>query len=187
MSEQSRRHDFDAESSPQGRESSGRRVQRRKLKDWQDLVTQQLEEAAERGAFDNLPGKGRPLPLDTNPNEPADMHMANKLLKDNNLSPSWIGDRKELTAEIEKLRADIQREWTLRRARAGEGNADKEALERTWQRQVREWDARVIDLNRRIVSLNISLPVWRMELHRLRLDEELKRIGALKRDSERPS
>ena len=31
------------------------------------------------------------------------MRMANKLLKDNNLTPAWIGDRKELLAKIELL------------------------------------------------------------------------------------
>ena len=187
MSEQNRRLDTDKESSPKSPDAKGRRARPRRLNEWQDLVTEQLNEAAANGAFENLPGKGKPLRLNDNPNEPADMHMANKLLKDNNLSPTWIGDRKELAAEIETLRAEIQRDWTLRRARAGAGNADNEALERAWQRRVRDWEARDNELNRRIVNLNISLPIWRMELHRLRLDEELERIGALKRNSELPS
>lgn len=115
------------------------------------------------------------------------MRMANKLLKDNQLSPTWIGDRKALTADIGKLRAEMQREWDFWRVRASDSGADREALARAWQRSVRDWEARVDELNRRIVSLNISLPIWRMELHRLRLDEELERIGAWRGGSESPS
>ncbi len=187
MSEQEKRRAIEDESALAARDSKGRRVPPRRLKEWQDLVTEQLDEAAANGAFENLPGKGRPLRLNENPNEPADMRMANKLLKDNQLSPTWIGDRKALTAEIGKLRAEMQREWGHWRVRAGESGADREALARAWQRIVRDWEARIDELNRRIVSLNISLPIWRMELHRLRLNEELERIGAWRGESESPS
>ncbi len=187
MSEQERRRAVEEKSAPGARDSQGRRVRPRRLNEWQDLVTEQLNEAAANGAFENLPGKGRPLRLNENPNEPADMRMANKLLKDNQLSPTWIGDRKALTADIGKLRSEMQREWANWRVRAGESGTDREALARAWQLSVRNWEARIDELNRRIVSLNISLPIWRMELHRLRLDEELERIGAWRGESESPS
>ena len=159
---------------------------RRGLQEWQDLITEKLDEAAAKGAFDNLPGKGEPLRLHEHPNEPADMRMANKLLRDNDLTPGWIGDRKGLLAEIEALRAEMQRQWDLTCARTEATGSDKEALARSWQCSLIRWEARIADLNRRIVSLNIILPIWRMELHRLRLDEELNRIGAKGIDGETP-
>ncbi len=174
------------ESLPKAASGDSKSRRRRGLQEWQDLITEQLDKAAANGAFDNLPGKGQPLRLNENPNEPADMRMANKLLKDNNLTPAWIGDRKELLAKIEALRADMQRQWDLICAGAEASGGDKEALERTWRRNLSRWEARIGELNRRIVSLNIILPVWRMELHRLRLDEELKRIGAINWDGESP-
>ena len=166
------------------RRSKSRR--RRGLNEWQDLITEQLDEAAANGAFENLPGKGQPLRLNRNPNEPDDMRMANKLLKDNDLTPTWIGDRKELLAEIELLRTEMKRRWELTRASAGAAGSEREALARSWRRSIADWEARIDELNRRIASLNIALPIGRMELHRLRLDEELKRIGATKRDGESP-
>ena len=169
---------------PADGDSKSRR--RRGLQEWQDLITEQLDKAAANGAFDNLPGKGQPLRLNENPNEPADMRMANKLLKDNNLTPAWIGDRKELLAEIELLRTEMRRRWELTCAGAEAAGSERESLARSWRRSVTDWEARIDTLNRRIVSLNISLPVWRMELHRLRLDEELKRIGATNWDGESP-
>ena len=150
----------------------------RGLNEWQDLISEQLDEAASKGAFDNLPGSGRPLRLNENPNEPSDMRMANKLLKDNDLTPAWIGDRKALLAEIEALRTSIQRQWTLMCARAAAPGTDAEALASSWNRTLRDWENEVADLNRSIADLNIVLPLWRMELHRLLLDEELDRVGA---------
>ncbi len=153
---------------------------RRGLNEWQDLITEQLDDAAAKGAFDNLPGSGRPLRLNEHPNEPSDMRMANKLLKDNELTPAWVGDRKALQTEIEALRTAMQNQWTLTSARASAPGTDAEALKKTWGRTLLHWEEQIADLNRRIVNLNITLPIWRMELHRLRLDEELERIGAVR-------
>ena len=163
------------------RESAGseaRPRRRRGLKEWQDLITEQLDDAASKGAFKNLPGSGRPLRLNEHPNEPSDMRMANKLLKDNDLTPAWIGDRKALQSEIEALRTAMLNEWTLTCARANAPGTDAEALESGWKRTLHRWEEQIADLNRRIADLNITLPIWRMELHRLRLGEELERIGA---------
>ncbi len=165
------------------RESAGseaRPRRRRGLNEWQDLITEQLEDAASKGAFNNLPGSGRPLRLNEHPNEPSDMRMANKLLKDNDLTPTWIGDRKTLQSEIEALRTAMHIQWTRTCTRANAPGTDAEALESGWKRTLHSWEEQIADLNRRIADLNITLPVWRMELHRLRLDEELERIGAVR-------
>ena len=87
------------------------------------------------GRLISLPGKGEPLRLHEHPNEPADMRMANKLLRDNELTPGWIGDRKGLLAEIEALRAEMQRQWDLTCARREATGSDKEDLARSWQSQ----------------------------------------------------
>ena len=186
MSEQDKPRAMEEESSPNVENVPRRRVRRRGLNEWRDLVTEQLDEAAANGAFENLPGKGKPLRLDRFPNEPDDMRMANKLLKDNNLTPTWIGDRKALLAEIEFLRTEMKRRWELTCAGVEAAGSERDALARSWRRSVADWEARIVELNRRIVGLNISLPIWRMELHRLRLDEELKRIGAPNGDGESP-
>ncbi len=178
MNEQNNRSETDKVSSANADVVPRRRARPRGLNEWQDLITEQLDEAASRGAFDNLPGKGQPLRLNEHPNEPSDMRMANKLLKDNDLSPTWIGDRKALLAEIEALRAAMRRQWDLAGAHIKDAGGDRETLKDSWHRALIRWEEQIADLNRRIVSLNITLPIWRMELHRLRLDEELNRIDA---------
>jgi len=155
-----------------------RRQRPRRQNEWQDLITEQLEEARAQGAFDNLPGAGQPLRLHENPNEPPDMHMANKLLKDNDLVPAWIDDRKKLLAEIEELRAEMQQQWDGICTRLETAAADQASLHSSWQYTVGQWRKQISGLNQRIVALNITLPIWRLELHQLRLDEELERIQA---------
>ena len=39
----------------------------RNPRDWEKWIDQQIREAQERGEFDNLPGKGKPLDLAPNP------------------------------------------------------------------------------------------------------------------------
>lgn len=148
------------------------------LNHWRDLANERIEEAMSNGAFENLPGRGKPLNLNPNPNEPPDMAMANKILKNNDLSPGWINDRKKLLEEIETLRADMRREWAWVQAAYGDPSADREALERGWARSLAAWQERMDDLNRRILDLNLTMPIWRMELLRLRMDDELERLHA---------
>jgi len=45
------------------------------------VAEQRIREAMERGEFDELPSKGRPLDLDEDANVPDDLKMAYKLLK----------------------------------------------------------------------------------------------------------
>ncbi|MEZ4638343.1 MAG: DUF1992 domain-containing protein [Caldilineaceae bacterium] len=94
------------------------------MEKWNDLISERIENAMKDGAFDNLPGKGKPLVWNDNPNEPADVRMANKILKNNDLTPSWIADRKAILADIEKLRADIMRAW--QRTRQDWPNTERE-------------------------------------------------------------
>lgn len=165
-------------SNPQQDPSPSRRINKDKgadpMEKWNDLIDERIENAIKDGAFDNLPGKGKPLVWDDNPNEPSDVRMANKILKNNDLTPTWIADRKAILADIEKLRADIMRVWQRTRQ-------DWPAAEREWTRAIAEWETRIVALNRRILDINIVLPVSSMEVLRLRMDEELRRAGASRR------
>jgi len=149
--------------------------------EWQDFISNRIEEAMREGAFDNLPGKGKPLKLNGNPNEPSDMAMANSILKNNDATPIWIGDRKKLLEDIEALRAEMTDRWGWMRADWASSNADRERLARRWADQIAAWTAQIVKLNSRILNLNLILPIWRLELLRLHLADELKRIGAPER------
>lgn len=153
----------------------------RGVEEWQDFISQAIEEAMREGVFDNLPGKGKPLVLNENPNEPPEMAMANKILKNNDVTPPWIGDRKKLLEDVDNLRGEMSRRWEAMRDDWAASNADRERLAPRWADQIATWTAQIASLNSRILDLNLTLPIWRMELLRVHLADELARIGAPER------
>lgn len=89
---------------------------------WESLVERQIREAMAEGAFDDLPYRGEPLPLEDD-SAAGDWAMAHRMLKNAGAAPPWIEADKEarrLLAEIETLieRAPAMSALGRRRARA---------------------------------------------------------------------
>ncbi len=82
---------------------------------WGDVMDEVIEEAMRSGAFDKLPGRGKPLKLDNNPHAPG-TDLAYQLLKDNDYTLPWISERKEVNVAIEALRGEIRQVWSRYRA-----------------------------------------------------------------------
>lgn len=109
----------------------------REIKDW---VEEQIQEAMARGTFSNLPGKGKPLRLDTeHPWEQKDW-MANHVLSNAHVVPEWVTLEQEIHAELQWLREHREHE-----ERAG----------------------RVAQLNRKIDRFNLLAPAGFMQKPRL--------------------
>jgi hypothetical protein len=73
---------------------------------WESAVDKQIREAEERGEFDNLPGKGRPLRLDT---WDAEWGLAFHVLKNAGETLPWITLGKEIDAARAWLQEFLQR------------------------------------------------------------------------------
>ncbi len=148
----------------------------RSEKEWRDLISQRIEEAMAAGAFDNLPGKGKPINVGPEPFVPADMQMANSLLKSNQLSPAWISDRNEMLAAVSQMRqqiAGIAAEYA--RAFTATSDVDRRTqLGQAWHAQVERWRQEVTSLNRRIEIHNLKLPLAHLEIFKVSLEEELR-------------
>jgi hypothetical protein len=63
------------------------------------LADNRIREAMEQGAFDNLPGAGRPVSLDEYFSTPEDVRMAYSILKNANCRPAEV----ELLNEVARL------------------------------------------------------------------------------------
>ena len=100
------------------------------------IADRKIQEAMEEGAFENLSGRGQPLPLEEDPFEDPSLRMAHRLLRNNGFAPGWIEESKEIEAAIAKLRED------LRQGRIDAGEFRRQA------------DV----LNRRIFSFNLRAP-----------------------------
>jgi hypothetical protein len=85
------------------------------------VVEERIKAAQQEGAFDNLPGKGKPLNLDDDSSIPEDLRLTFKVLKNSNCLPIEMELRKEyfslqklLNAAIdESTRRELRRELKM--------------------------------------------------------------------------
>jgi hypothetical protein len=91
------------------------------------LVEEKIQKAREEGAFDNLPGRGKPLQMEDDSSIPEDLRLAWKVLKNSGCLPPEI----ELRKEIFNLRQVL----------------DSVTDPETRQQVLRELNARILKLN----------------------------------------
>lgn len=70
----------------------------------ESAIEARIREAMERGEFDNLPGRGKPIDLDAYFNTPEDLRMAFSILKSNDFVPEEV----EIMREIQTLKDRIK-------------------------------------------------------------------------------
>jgi hypothetical protein len=104
---------------------------------WESIAGRKVREAMERGEFDNLPDKGKPIPLDRNPFEDPSMWTAHHLLQVNGFAPAWIEEAREIDAEVARFQA--------MRSASVRPNAE-------------EFRKQAVELNRRILAYNLKCP-----------------------------
>ncbi|MCC7216880.1 MAG: DUF1992 domain-containing protein [Burkholderiales bacterium] len=84
---------------------------------WDALVEAKIAEAQRAGAFDDLPGAGRPLELDDDRLVPEDVRMAHRILRNAGFVPPEIEARRE-AADLRQLIAATTEDPEKRRALA---------------------------------------------------------------------
>jgi hypothetical protein len=132
------------------------------------VAERKIQEAIERGEFDDLPGKGKPINLDDDPMTPPHLRLANKILKNAGVLPDWMQVDQEIDRnrkEVEQAFARLLKEYPKRRSRA-EMTGGKEDDRQRRRRQFAEWLARertaylrsVKQVNTDITKLNLIAP-----------------------------
>ena len=71
----------------------------------ESAIEQKIREAMERGEFDDLAGKGKPIDLDAYFSTPEDLRMAFSMLKSNDFVPEEVEIFKEIAELKEKINA----------------------------------------------------------------------------------
>ena len=59
---------------------------------WREMARNKIDEAIRSGEWDDLPGKGQPLHLEDDSDVPEHLRLANKVLRDANVTPPWIDE-----------------------------------------------------------------------------------------------
>ena len=162
---------------------TGRTEEAKRSRDWESWVDQKIREAQERGQFDNLPGRGKPLDLTPNPYAQG-QELAFKILKDAGYAPEWIEVDKAIRMHLEQARATLVRKRTWREARlhelAGKADSWSEAERRRtlagWQDAVAAFELELEAINREIGELNLKVPSACFQRARVDAARELARL-----------
>lgn len=67
--------------------------------------------AMEEGQFENLPGKGKPLDLNTNPHADPAEDTLYRILNKNGCAPEWVELNKEIRSSVASWRLALRRAW----------------------------------------------------------------------------
>lgn len=156
------------------------------------MVEKAIREAQERGEFDNLPGKGRPIRWDDE-HVPAEWCMAHRILKNAGFAPVWIEDDKWIRMERKAVRelldgfVDWYREQVAALAsRPAAEVADRmEELAVARDRRIAAYRERAGKLNQRIDIFNLTVPIPSLQWHRVRVDEAVDRFRKVLEDVKR--
>jgi Domain of unknown function (DUF1992) len=76
---------------------------------WDSLIEEKLRRAAASGAFDDLPGAGKPQDLTEDLLVPEDLRMVHRILKNSGYALPWMERRKDLEGERERIHAELSR------------------------------------------------------------------------------
>ncbi|KHE72695.1 DUF1992 domain-containing protein [Halobacillus sp. BBL2006] len=75
--------------------------------DFGHLIEEKIKQSIENGDFENLPGKGKPLPKDDLAYVPAEMRNSYRILKNANMLPEEMQLQKEIV-QLEELLEEIK-------------------------------------------------------------------------------
>jgi DnaJ family protein C protein 28 len=127
-----------------------------------NYIEEIIQDAQERGEFDNLAGAGEPLKLDDEQHA-GDNALAYHLLKSNNSAPAEIELFKEISALRERAARSlvkvIHQGETLRARRVPPFASEKRAFNASVEKTAAEYERTLRELNRKIMVLNLSTPV----------------------------
>ncbi len=143
-----------------------------------DLVENQIEKARSKGAFDNLPGAGKPLNIEENPYVDPEMRMALKILKDNDFAPYWI----ELGKEIEADWIEIRRKTDYFKRSAKQTlskdiiAAKKERFEKRKELFYHEIREKINATHMKIIDYNLHCPTYKQGRSNINPEFEIEKL-----------
>lgn len=148
--------------------------------DWNNLIEDLVSDGQDNGVFDDLSGKGKPLKLGGNNVYEAGKELAHQLLRDNDMQPVWISDRKQILTGRDALRADIAKSWQRHKDafKMADGKDARGRLTISWDDACLNWQKEIGKLNQQIKTFNLKRPVNHLEIVLLQLEDELRRAGA---------
>ncbi|CAM0911602.1 unnamed protein product [Alopecurus aequalis] len=131
-----------------------------------NVVEQRIWHSMEEGHFENLPRKGKPLNLDTNPHADPAEDTLYRLLSKNGCAPEWVELNKEIRGMIVSWRSALMKAWANRSEHDGS----------TWYDDCRVLQERIRQINDKVFRYNLIVP-FRRQMSGLNWDRELGKLN----------
>ena len=132
------------------------------------VVEDLILESMNKGEFDNLEGKGKPLSHAQSQNPYVDFtqHKINKILLDNGFTPEWITLKKEIRTDIK----DLEQILTDYRSHIGDTPLN-EADAHEWSKVVKRFEYRETDINKKIDKYNLITPILDQQMCQIQMEK----------------
>ncbi|KAF3335734.1 DnaJ subfamily C member 28 [Carex littledalei] len=125
-----------------------------------NVVEQRIWHSMEEGHFENLPGKGKPLNLSTNPHADPAEDTLYRILSRNGCAPEWVELNKEIRGLIGRWRLALGRAW---------GSA-------TWHEEEEALMGQMKEINNKVLRYNLIVPFGR-QMFGLNWEKEIAKLG----------
>ncbi|CAI9762103.1 unnamed protein product [Fraxinus pennsylvanica] len=147
-------------------ELRGQRNNVRTETDIVNVVERRVWNAMEEGQFENLPGKGKPLDLSSNPHvDPAEDTLY-RILNKNGCAPEWVELNKEIRNNIAEWRVGLKKAWKHK------GSRD----EAKWVECSEALKFQLRGINDKVFRYNLIVPFGR-QMCGLKWEKELDRLN----------
>nr|GLL36347.1 dnaJ homolog subfamily C member 28-like [Ipomoea trifida] len=143
-------------------ELRGRRNAVRSETDIINVVEQRIWHSMEQGQFENLPGKGKPLDLSSNPHADPAEDTLYRILSRNKCAPEWVELNKEIRDKVAVWRSSLKKAWGYRSS----GNDAK------WVEYSEALKLQLRDINDKVFRYNLIVPFGR-QMFGLKWEKEL--------------
>lgn len=110
--------------------------------DLMNVVERRIWNSMEEGKFENLPGKGKPLNLSTNPHADPAEDTLYRILSKNGCAPEWVELNKEIRSNISVWRSSLKKAFESR------GNGDNSK----WTESSEALQAQLQHINDKVIS-----------------------------------
>ncbi|KAG8374188.1 hypothetical protein BUALT_Bualt11G0105100 [Buddleja alternifolia] len=147
-------------------ELRGQRNNVRSETDIINVVEQRVWHAMEEGQFENLPGKGKPLDLTSNPHADPAEDTLYRILNKNGCAPEWVELNKEIRNSIAEWRVTLRKAWDYK------GGQD----DSKWLQCSEALKIQLRDLNNKVFRYNLIVPFGR-QMFGFKWEKELDRLS----------
>jgi len=142
----------------------------------EQLIETQIQEAMEAGAFDHLPGAGKPLAWSDLERLAGDNWLGYKVLQNGGMLPDWLGLARDIERDQEQLTSLDQRHAALCESAVAEGD---------WPRYlpglhslVSRYEELARELRKKQDRFNMNAPSLRSERPAIWVEYHIERLRA---------